>query len=1145
MSRARDPEAEGAPGATPEAGGGARTLTLDPRGQAAPAATLTLEPALAPAPARGEPAAPAAAAPASPADAVTATVAAATAVATPAGPPLKSARAEAPVVDPAHYQFLGEVARGGIGRVLRARDLRLGREVAIKELLGGAERARFRREAELTARLQHPAIVPVYEAGRWPSGEPFYAMKLVAGAPLAARLDAANTLSERLALLPHLIAVADAIAYAHGQGVIHRDLKPSNILIGDFGETVVIDWGLAKHVSEPDLPQQAGPSQAPDATVAGAVLGTPPYMSPEQARGEPARESSDVYALGAILYHLLARRAPYEGPSAADVLADVVAEPPPALEEVAPDAPADLCAVVNKAMARDAAARYPSARELSADLRRFQTGGLVSAHRYGTLARVRRWVARHQRVVQVATVLVLALLVVGVLGLRGVLRERARAERRSIEAQAQRQAVHLMRARAVLAEDPTRALVELGASGAARWEPRSVQEIGALAIDAGTARARLATPGADVAALSPDGRHLALGTSEGLVRIAALGRAPRVLATFAAHTGHTRALRWLDDGRLASGGDDGAVRVWSTAGNRLAQLTQQDRVVTRLVLSPDRRLLAAGGGAHQPEVIVLEAALAGRGGVRVLEGNQAWVSDLAFSPDGRVVAAGADDGAVWLWDVATGAGHRLGHHATNIERLAFSPDGHWLATGGDDQTARLWPLPAGEPRTLGGHGDWVNWVLWLPNNQLITAAGDGSLRRWNPAGGDPLLLRGHIGTIWDVALAPDGHTLASAGKDRTLRLWDLERGAALATLRGHTGQVKGVAFTPAGEPVSVDLDGELRVWDHGGGHREWPAHDGLVSAVASAHGRIVSAGRDGRVRAWDGATPGALLHQHAAWVVSLALSQDGRVLASADNTGVLLVSTAPGAAPRELHPGGIPAPLALSSDGRWLVGGGMKPFVLDTGTGSLTQLPPSDTEINRVLVAPAGDRAVLSARGRVQLVTLASGAIEQLPSVGVARALAWTRDGRLAIAAEALSIWEAGKLRQLDASARGVSELSLSSDGRELVGVGGEHAMAWPLSGGPGRELATPSGHDPNPSDQGDYLVTYDQDGRVRVQRARDGALAVHAVAPGGFPVVVVDPHQHTLVVGDLDGRVHVLALDDAAFVPGAPDALLRWLPRR
>ncbi len=224
----------------------------------------------------------------------------------------------------------------------------------------------------------------------------------------------------------------------------------------------------------------------------------------------------------------------------------------------------------------------------------------------------------------------------------------------------------------------------------------------------------------------------------------------------------------------------------------------------------------------------------------------------------------------------------------------------------------------------------------------------------------------------------------------------------------------------------------------------------------------------------------------------------------------------------------------------------MKPFVLDAGTGSLTQLPPSDIEINRVLVAPAGDRAVLSARGRaLQLVTLASGAIEQLPSVGVARALAWTRDGRLAIAGEALLIWEAGQLRQLDASARGVSELSLSSDGRELIGVGSEHAMAWPLSGAPARELAQPSGHDPNPSEQGDYLVTYDQDGRVRVQRARDGALAIHAVAPGGFPVVVVNPREQTLVVGDLDGRVHVLTLDDDAFVPAAPDALLRWLPRR
>jgi serine/threonine protein kinase len=165
-----------------------------------------------------------------------------------------------------HYAITREIARGGIGRVFEARDLRLGRQVAIKELLPQNRDAarRFEREARITSRLQHPAIIHVYEAGVWPGGEPFYAMPLVAGRSLDKVVAEKQTLNERLGLLPNVIAVADALAYAHNGNVIHRDLKPANVLVGEFGETVVIDWGLAKALGDADLPGPAGPGDDRD-----------------------------------------------------------------------------------------------------------------------------------------------------------------------------------------------------------------------------------------------------------------------------------------------------------------------------------------------------------------------------------------------------------------------------------------------------------------------------------------------------------------------------------------------------------------------------------------------------------------------------------------------------------------------------------------------------------------------------------------------------------------------------------------------------------------------------------------------------------------------------------------------------------------
>ena len=253
------------------------------------------------------------------------------------GEPAEPARAweegALPVLAPGQRYHAGdEIGRGGNARVLRAHDGRLDRHVVIKELLQRDPHAarRFLREARITARLQHPGIVPVHDVGRWPGDVLFYTMKEISGRTLGAALAGARTLADRLALLPALIAAGEAVAYAHSRGVIHRDLKPANVIVGEFGETVVIDWGLAKETGSQDSGEDPpGPppgSRGAGETLVGTVLGTPTYMPPEQARGEPVDSRADVYALGAILYHLLAGRPPYggEGASARAVLDDVL-----------------------------------------------------------------------------------------------------------------------------------------------------------------------------------------------------------------------------------------------------------------------------------------------------------------------------------------------------------------------------------------------------------------------------------------------------------------------------------------------------------------------------------------------------------------------------------------------------------------------------------------------------------------------------------------------------------------------------------------------------------------------------------------------------------------------------------------------------
>lgn len=438
---------------------------------------------------------------------------------------------------PSRYDIAAEVARGGLGRISRAQDTWLDREVAIKTLLvhsPGAE-ARFDREMRLTARLQHPNIVPVFDGGRLPGDHPYMAMRLVHGRPLSEAISAADGLDGRLKLLPHVVDACNAVAYAHDQRVLHRDLKPDNVLVGAFGETVVIDWGLAKDMDDDSTDEVGLPAQRSGSgsgsrsgtrslTVVGSVMGTPAYMPPEQAQGQAIDARADVYALGAMLYELLAGERPYAG--ADDVLVAVRTGPPVALSVRVPEAPQDLVGVVERAMARDLSHRYPDATALAADLARFQEGRLVEAYHYSPRERLVRWV--RQRPVVAGLLLAMgvgALASVALLehsrsqaeGARAVA-EQERAVAQALQAEAVRgeDTQRVERARALAERDPNEAVRLLGGLSAGHPFDGTVRTIFSAAMHAGLRRA---VPGVsrEMGGVAASGDWLAVVQRDGLL----------------------------------------------------------------------------------------------------------------------------------------------------------------------------------------------------------------------------------------------------------------------------------------------------------------------------------------------------------------------------------------------------------------------------------------------------------------------------------------------------------------------------------------------------------------------------------------------------------------------------------------------------
>ncbi len=332
----------------------------------------------------------------------------------PAGRSL-AADPEAPPA-PQRYTRLRLHGQGGLGSVWVARDEDLGREVALKELrpLQAADpdaRRRFVREAQVTGQLEHPNIVPVYEMSYGPDdGQPFYAMRLIQGRTLREAVAAyhgrrragkADTL-ELPRLLTVFVNICQALAYAHARGVIHRDLKPANVVLGDFGEVIVLDWGLAKVIAQGTLGESSSlwltKGARPDATSAGSLLGTPAYMAPEQARGtlEEIDARTDIYGLGAILFEILTGQSPHRGKDTGEIVQRIVTEPSPRAGEVQSSVPKPLEAVCAKAMAKEPSDRYPSATALAEDVQRYLADEPVSVYAERWTQRLGRWTRRHK-----------------------------------------------------------------------------------------------------------------------------------------------------------------------------------------------------------------------------------------------------------------------------------------------------------------------------------------------------------------------------------------------------------------------------------------------------------------------------------------------------------------------------------------------------------------------------------------------------------------------------------------------------------------------------------------------------------------------------------------------------------------------------
>jgi hypothetical protein len=579
---------------------------------------------------------------------------------------------QAPAMPPARYELGREIARGGMGRVVDASDTMLGRLVAFKEALTTDVDTlrRFQREIRITARLEHPSIVPVHDTGASSNGAPFYVMRKVSGQPLERLVANAETLNQRLALIPHIVASAQAIAHAHERGIVHRDIKPSNILVGDLGETVVIDWGLAKLIGETDEPLGKPLVDLSDSlkTRVGIVYGTPGFMAPEQLRGVPVTPGFDVYALGATLYHLLARKPPHYANTADEMMRAAVAAPPTPIRELVDGVPPDLSTIVDKALAHDPLVRYRNARSLAEDLQRFLTGQLVASHHYSRRDKLVRFIRKNRGV----SAAVAALIVVGTISVARIVNERNRADRAAAQAIERAEQLTLAQARSNVEVNPTKSVAMLKPLAKKYW--REVRAIAAAARAAGVAWSVPASKETVSLEMSHDGQRALSAGADGVVRVYDLARrTTRPIVDL-----RTRAMaRFAEDGR-------------------------------QIVIWPE----------HGTTLVLVDPATGQRRDIR----SSHPIADLEVA--GTTIYWVDDQGSLWQLDLAGTVPVEI-RIREPVVGLAPSPDGRWIALSGKDHLFlydRTHPDVQLPQVTMGK----THAVVWSANSENLAALIDDS-----------------------------------------------------------------------------------------------------------------------------------------------------------------------------------------------------------------------------------------------------------------------------------------------------------------------------------------------------------------------------------------------------------------------------------